>query len=282
MFATGVGGWSLFQQEEALGRELDHPFVLKFVPLAADKRRPYLVTEYVPGTLLSEHMRARGPLPEAEALLLASQICAAVQHVHDRGIVHYDVKPENVILGFDGTIRLIDFGLAHRAVRSRFTLAHRPPALGSSCYVAPEQIRRLPGRKSVDIYAIGALLYQMLTGRVPFPDDDPFIVASARLLGDPPRPRSLNPSLSPQVEEIVLRALRRDPAERYASAAAMKRDLDRPDQVVVSGLAHRLKPATRGRRFWRRLRYVAVVAGLPIATQVGLFLLLWHLLASRR
>src|SRR5262249_48162315 len=173
-------------------------------------------------------LRTRRPLPEGEALSIASQVCAAVEHVHDHGIVHYDVKPENIIICPDGSIRLIDFGLAHAAVTSRFAFGGMPPAIASSNYAAPEQIRRSRGRKSVDIYAVGAMLYEMLTGQAPFPGDDPFVVASARTLGDPPAPRTLNPRLSPQTEEIVLRALRRDPAERDATAAALKTDLANP------------------------------------------------------
>ena len=116
----------------------------------------------------------------------------------------------------------------------------------------------------------------MLTGRAPFPNDDPFVVASARTLGDPPAPRTLNPRISRQAEEIALRALRRDPAQRYASAAAMMHDLDHPGEVVVSGLCDRLQPVTRGRRAWRLARYVVLVGVVPVATQVVLFMLLWH------
>src|SRR5262249_22062389 len=161
----------------------------------------------------------------------------------------------NVILCSDMSIRLIDLGLAHRAVASRFTLSGPAPAIASSTCVAPEQIRRRAGKKSVDIYAIGAVLYEMLTGQVPFPGDEPFVVASARLLGDPRAPRAVNPRISQEAEEIVLRALRRDPSERYANAAAMKKDLDSPTQVVLSGLAGRLRPVTRWRRILRRARY---------------------------
>src|SRR5262249_27631544 len=130
--------------------------------------------------------------------------------------------------------------------------------------VAPEQIHRRGGRTSVDIYAIGAVLYEMLTGQAPFPGDDPFTVASARLIGDPAAPRTLNPNISPQAEEIVLRALRRDPAERYPSAAAMKEDLDHPERVILSGLSNRLKPVTAWRRRARLARHVMLVGVLPV------------------
>jgi len=214
-------------------------------------------------------------------LSIASQICTALDHIHDRGFVHYDLNPANVMLCPDGGIRLIDFGLAHAAETGRFTLSGAPPAIGSSDYLAPEQIKRKRGRKSADIYGIGAMLYEMLTGQPPFPGDDPLAVASTRLLGDPPAPGSLNPGISRQAEDIVLRALRRDPSERYSSAAAMKADLDHPERVAVSGLRDRLQPVTRWRRSLRIARYIATTFILPVASQVALFLLLWHHFARK-
>jgi serine/threonine-protein kinase len=140
LFSSGVGAWSIFQHEEEIGRQLDHPFVLRFLPLAANKRRSYLATEYVAGETLAERLKREGPLAESEALRIASQMCAAIQHVHQRGFVHYDVKPANVMLCPDTTIRLIDFGLAHAVVTKRFAFGGPAPAIASSDYVAPEQI----------------------------------------------------------------------------------------------------------------------------------------------
>jgi serine/threonine protein kinase len=134
----------------------------------------------------------------------------------------------------------------------------------------------------VDIYGVGAMLYEMLTGGPPFPGDDPFVVASTRLLGDPTAPRALNAHISPEAEEIVLRALRRDPAERYPSAAAMKTDLDAPKRVRVTGLADRLRPVTRWRRRLRLARHIATYAVLPVVSQIVLFFLLWHHFARWR
>jgi serine/threonine-protein kinase len=282
IFSGAAGGWSLFQREEQIGLQLDHPFVLKFLPPGDGKPRPYVVTEFLPGCTLEDHIRKRGPLPEAEALSIASRLCEAFEHLHESRVVHYDVKPANVMVCSDGTIRVIDFGLAHALETARFTFAGPPPAIGSSGYVAPEQIRRKRGRKSVDIYGVGAILYEMLTGRTPFPGDDPFVVASARTLGDPPAPRLLNPNISRQAEEITLRALRRDPGERYQSAAAMKADLDAPSRVVVSGLCERLQPVTAWARRLRLARYIAVVCVMPVLAQIALFALLWRHLAHRR
>ncbi|MGD0835946.1 MAG: serine/threonine-protein kinase [Polyangia bacterium] len=280
-FGSGVGRWSLFQREEQIGSQLDHPYVLKFVCGDANQRRPYVVMEHVPGPSLAEHLQKRGPLPEAEALRIASKICEALAHMHERGVVHYDIKPGNVMLCPDGSIRLIDFGMAHETMTSRFTLAGALPAIASSGYVAPEQIKRKRGRTSVDIYGMGATLYEMLTGRTPFPDDDDFGAGSARLAGDPPAPRSLDPRISRAAEEIVLRALRRTPAERYPTAAALQADLDAPHRVVVTGLSDRLQPPTRWRRGLRQARYIAILCLLPVVLQVGLFAWLWHHFAHK-
>jgi serine/threonine protein kinase len=282
IFSSGVGGWSLFQREEEIGRRLDHPFLLRFVPLAADRHRSYVVTELVPGRSLAERLRDDGVLPEAEALALGSQLCAALEALHGAGVVHYDVKPGNVMLCPDGSIRLIDFGLAHEVVRSRFALTASSPPVGSSGYVAPEQARRQRGRTSVDVYGVGALLYEALTGVPPFPGDDAFGVASARLIGDPPAPRTLRPAITTQAEEILLRALRRDPSERYPTASAMKADLDAPERVLVSGLSARLVAPTPWRRRRRLARHVAFVAVLPVLTQVALFWIIWHHLGGKQ
>lgn len=276
IFSSGAGSWSIFQREEEIGRRLDHPNVLKFIDPGPGSRGTYVVTEFVEGRSLAQHLKSQRVLSEREALSIASQICAALAHVHESGVVHYDLKPDNVMLSSDGTIRLIDFGLAHAVVTTRFVLTGPPAALASADYVAPEQIERKRGRKSVDIYGVGAMLYEMLTGRTPFPGDDPFVVASARVLGDPPAPRSLNPAITPETEDIILRALRRNPAERYSSALAMKTELDHPEAVKVVGFRDRLEPVTPGRRWRRKARYVATVAVLPLLVQVVLFGALWY------
>lgn len=280
-FSSGMGSWSMFEREAEILARLDHPGIVRLVASARRPRHSYLVTEYVGGSTLAARLARRGALPEAEAIGIARRLCEAVEHVHARGVVHYDIKPGNVLVQADETVKLIDFGLAHEAIPSRF-LSARPPAIASADYVAPEQIRRQRGRVSVDLYAIGAVLYQMLTGRPPFPGDDPFVVASARLLGDPPAPRRLNPQLSPQVEEIALRALRREPAERHGTVSELRRDLERPGAVSVSGLASRLQPVTRRRRVLRWVRHLSLVAVAPIAAQALLFLLLWRHFAGHR
>jgi serine/threonine protein kinase len=278
-FASGLGSWSMFQREAEIGGSLDHPYILRFIALPPRKNRNHIVTEYVAGPTLATRVGRGRPLPEDEALRLMSRLCEAVAYLHDRQVVHYDLKPENVVLCEDGSIRLIDLGMAHEVVKGRFGLSGAAPPFATTDYVAPEQIRRRRGQTSVDIYALGAMLYEMLTGHPPFEGDDPFVIASARQIGDPRAPRELCPAVSPQAEEIVLRALRRDPAERYATVAALKADLDAPGQVVVSGLSGRLVEVTPGLRRLRWLRFVTVTAVVPLALLVAAFLTLWLYLA---
>ena len=273
-FASGLGSWSMFQREAEIGAKLDHPYIVRFIPLSP-KNRGLVVTEYVEGPTLGSRVGKGRRLPEAEALGITSRLCDAVDYMHRHQVVHYDLKPQNVILGNDGSLRLIDFGMAHEVIKGRFTLSGAAPPFATTDYVAPEQIRRKRGQTSVDIYALGAMLYEMLTGHPPFEGDDPFVVASARQIGDPKAPRELCPTLSPQAEEIVLRALRRNPGERYASAAELKAALDAPAQVVVSGLSARLVKVTPGRKLVRRIRFVVLTAVLPVVLLVGGFLLLW-------
>jgi serine/threonine-protein kinase len=149
--------------------------------------------------------------------------------------------------------------------------------MGTPDYMAPEQVKGQRGDERTDLYSLGAILYEMVTGHVPFEGPNAFVVMNARLVGDPPAPRSCNPDLRPQVEEIVLHAMTRDPDNRYPSAAAMKADLDHPDDVVVTGRVTRLTLPTQWKNRWRTVRIAVIIALAPIL----LFLLLW-LLMSRR
>ncbi len=280
-FSSGVGSWSMSQREAEIGVKLRHPSILRFIPLPPSVHRNLVVTEYLRGTTLAARIGNGRSLPEADALRVASRLCDAVDYLHGQKIVHYDLKPANVMLCEDGSLRLIDFGLAHVLVRGRFAFAAPALPIGTADYAAPEQIRRKRGQASVDIYAIGAILYEMLTGHPPFEGDDPSWVTSARQIGDPTAPRALNPVISVETEEIVLRALRRNPGDRYASAAEFKANLDRPADVHVSGLAARLIEVTPWRKRLRWMRYVALVGAAPIAFLVGLFRLLWWCLDRR-
>ncbi len=276
-YSSGLGSWSMFQREAEIGARLHHPFILRFIAPALPGNRSYVVTEFLDAPTLASRIGKGRRLPEAEALSMLGRLCEAVDYLHRQGVVHYDLKPGNVLLCDDGSLRLIDLGMAHEVVvgRGRSMFSAPAPPFATSEYVAPEQIHRRRGQRSVDIYALGAILYEMLTGHPPFEGDDPFVVASAREVGDPRALRELCPAISEQAEEIALRALRRNPKERYATAAEFKADVDDPARVRVSGLARRLVAVTPGRKRLRWVRFIALTGIAPIAILVAMFRFLW-------
>jgi serine/threonine-protein kinase len=264
--------FSRFQTEEKIGGELDHPSILKFFPVK-DKSRLYLVMEFLEGQTLFQLLRDRA-LPEAEALALVSRLCEPLQYLHDRGILHRDLKPENIMLCRDGTIRLMDFGIARLAQARRMTFIGFAP--GTPHYMAPERVNGKRGDARTDIYSLGAILYEMLTGVIAFNSEDTMAIMNARVTGDPEPPRRLNPAITPQAEEIVLQAMERDPDKRFPTAAAFKAALDNPGQVKLTGRCDRLEPSTPFKRGLRKARTVLLWAVLPVIIQVVLFFLLWH------
>lgn len=270
--------YSRFQSEEEIGTEINHPAILKFYPVK-NKSRMYLVMEFLEGRTLYHLLRERRTLPEKEAIALASRICEPVQYLHDHGILHRDLKPENVMLCNDGTIRLMDFGIARLAHAKRMTFIGFAP--GTPHYMAPERVKGKRGDARTDIYSLGAILYEMLTGVIPFNDTDNLVIMNARVTGDPEPLRDFNSELSPQVEEIVLHAMERDPEKRFATAAEMKAALDNPATVELTGRYKRLKRSTPLRRAMRVARMVLIWAVLPVIVQVILFFIIWQHLKHR-
>ena len=272
-----VAAFSRFQREEEIGRALDHPNILKIIRIEeSEKSRPYIVMELLDGQTLERLMRQIRPLPEADALAIVSQVCEGLQYLHSQGVVHRDLKPQNIMLCTDGTLRIMDFGIAKVAASRRMTFGGFSPTMGTPDYMAPEQVKGQRGDERTDIYSLGAILYEMVTGRVPFEGQNAYMIMNARLLGDPIAPRAHNPALRPEVEEIVLHAMARDPDDRYASAAAMKADLDSPDRVTVTGRAERLRAPTPWKSRWRHVRVVAISILVPIILFYLFFLMFSH------
>jgi serine/threonine-protein kinase len=234
--------FSRFRNEEEIGLNLHHPFLLKFLAVAGEKSRPYLVTEYLDGCTLDYIARGNRPLPERDALKIVALVCDALSHMHEQGIIHRDIKPSNIMICRDGMLRVMDFGLSSPPIRNRSVLAKLVPIFGTAEYMAPEQVDNGPIDERTDIYSLGAILYELLTGSVPFKNEDPWQSAFQRTTGDPVAPRTLNPEISPQAEEIVLHAMQRDPGNRHPNMAAFKADLSAPESVPVTGYSQRLRP----------------------------------------
>ncbi|HEV2394646.1 MAG TPA: protein kinase [Verrucomicrobiae bacterium] len=265
------GGFDRFRREEEIGLQLQHPYILKIIPVE-NKSRPYLVMEYLEGQTLSELLKNVRPLPEPDAVKIASRICEALEYMHQKGVVHRDLKPQNIMLCNDGAIRVMDFGIARAQQSRRLTFVGFTPAMGTPDYMAPEQVRGSRGDQRTDIYSLGAILYEMTTGDPPFGGDSAYVIMNARVTGDPIAPRKLNPKLTPVLEEIILHAMERDPKRRYQSAADMKRELDDYEIVEMTARHTRLQAP----QIWKsRFRMVPVVVGV-ILFQVLLFLILFY------
>jgi serine/threonine protein kinase len=230
---------SRIKREIEIGQGLDHPGILKIL-IVDNPSRLYLATEYLEGETLWDRLQRDRPLPVDEALRIATLICDALAYMHSRGVVHRGLKPTNVMLCRDRSVRIMDFGIALAAAARRLTLAGFSRRLGTPHYMAPEQVRGLRGDARVDIYGLGALVYEMTTGHRPYDEQpDLYSIMNARLVGDPVAPRVHNPEITPRVEEIILHALARDD-DRYQSAAAVGLELAAPELVPVTGRAGRL------------------------------------------
>ena len=275
-FESDPGFYTRFHREEEIGLKLDHPYVLKFIPVAGPKSRPYLVTEYLRGCTLAHLLKAMSPLPEKDAFRIASLLCEALQYLHENGVIHRDLKPHNVMVGCDGSIRLLDFGLAKSSEFRRVTFRCWTSAMGTPDYMAPEQVQGKRGDARTDIYSLGAMLYEMLTGATPFDGDNSLAAMNARVLGDPEPLRKLNPSLSPQAEEIVLHAMERNPAGRYSSVAAMQAELDNLNQVKVTGRCDHLQEVAPWKRKLRQ--HAGIVLALTVPVVVPIVVCVWLVL----
>ena len=265
--------YSRFQREESIGRALEHPYVIKLLPAPAEKSRPYIVMEYLEGRTLGERLRRDPRLPEAEAVRIASQVCTGLDYLHHNGVVHRDLKPDNIMLCDDGTIRIMDFGIASFGNARRLTFAGLTSAMGTPDYIAPEQVRGKRGDARTDVYALGVMLYEMTTGVLPYEGDSAYIIMNARLMGDPEAPRARHSELTPQLEEIILHAMERDAADRFASAADMKAELDDYRKVELTGRCARLKQA---QAVWHPLgTLLPKVIIVAVAQVVVFFLLFW-------
>ncbi len=257
-----------FQREEEIGELLNHPNILKFIKVP-NKTRPYIVTEYLEGKPLSTVMNEVRPLPIPDAVQIASYICGALAHMHENKVVHRDLKPQNIMVCDDGTLRIIDFGIAKSTEMRRLTFAGFTPAMGTPDYMAPEQVKGKRGDERTDIYSLGAVLYEMTTGSVPFEGPNPFIVMNSRITGDPVAPRKLNPEISEALEEIILHAMEREPHRRYQSAAAMKAELDDPESVRKTGRHHQLKSPKIWKTRWQGTRLIILSAAVPLLVFAG-------------
>jgi eukaryotic-like serine/threonine-protein kinase len=261
-----------FRREEEIGIALDHPHVMRIFP-DPDRSRVYMVMEWCNGRLLRDILSKEGKLPLDRAIRIALAILQALDYIHKHGVVHRDLKPENIMVDDHDNVKLIDFGIASLEGAKRLTYAGFTQALGTPNYIAPEQVKGKRGDARSDIYSLGIMLYEMLSGKTPFSGPSPLAVMNDRLINHPMPPREANPSISPQLQEVLYRAIERDPKNRYPSAHAFQLDLEHLDQVGVADRAELTDWKQRRSGPRRQILYYSALALLPFL----LFLVMWLL-----
>lgn len=213
-----------FKNESKAIAVLSHPNIVKVYDVSYGDRMQYIVMEFVEGITLKEYIGQQGKLSYKEIIYFMTQILRALQHAHDKGIVHRDIKPQNIMLLENGTIKVTDFGIARFSRSETQTMAGS--AVGSVHYISPEQAKGETTDNKADIYSVGVMLYEMLTGRLPFEGESTVSVALMQLQQEPKRPRELDPSIPIGLEQITMRAMQKRKSDRYQSASEMLMDLD--------------------------------------------------------
>ena len=232
-FSTNDEFLRRFKNESKAIAVLSHPNIVKVFDVSFGEIFQYIVMEYIDGITLKTYIENQGSLHWNDAINFTTQILRGLQHAHDKGIVHRDIKPQNIMVLPDGTIKVTDFGIARFARNEHKTITDK--VIGSVHYISPEQAKGEPTDEKTDMYSVGVMLYEMLTGKLPFEADSAVSVAIMQLQTEAQLPTEINPSIPLGVEQITLRAMRKDASERYSSAAEMLRDLERikkdPDLV---------------------------------------------------
>lgn len=214
-----------FKNESKAIAMLSHPNIVKVYDVSFGDMIQYIVMEYIDGITLKEYIDMQGVIEWKDALHLTTQILKALQHAHECGIVHRDIKPQNIMLLQDGTIKVTDFGIARFSDKSTRTMTEQ--AIGSVHYIAPEQARGEVTDGKTDIYSVGVMFYEMLTGKLPFDSDSAVTIALMQLQSTPKMPREVNPAIPIGLEQITMRAMEKQQSDRYSSAAEMLSDIER-------------------------------------------------------
>jgi serine/threonine-protein kinase len=252
-----------FRREEAIGQELDHPGVVKTYR-DEQRSRDYMVIEWVEGRLLRTLMNEQPQMPIERAVAIMLSICDALDCMHKHGVVHRDLKPENIMVDAEDHIKLIDFGIAMKEDARRLTFTTLTSVLGTPDYISPEQVKGKRGDQRSDIYSLGIIFYEMLTGETPFSGPNPLAVMNERLQHNPKPASQLNPEVTAELQEVLDRALERDPRHRYATASEMAWDLEHPELLGLEEGERQPLPGVKNRAARLKMMIYAALALTPL------------------
>jgi serine/threonine protein kinase len=212
------------KREVSAARRITHPNVIRIHDIAETAGLHYVSMEYFQGPSLKEFIKTSGPISIGMASNIAYQICDGLEEAHRQGVIHRDLKSQNIIIGASNHIKIIDFGLAQSSHLQGMTATGL--IMGTPEYMSPEQVSGKRVDERADIYSLGIILYELFTGRVPFSGDSAIAVGFKQLKEDPPKPTEINPQLSSTIEAVILKALEKDPLRRYSSVSSLKADLE--------------------------------------------------------
>ncbi len=290
-----------FKNESRAISVLNHPYIVKVYDINISENIQYIVMEYIDGITLKKYMEQRGePLTYKETLHFAEQILKALQHAHDRGVVHRDIKPQNIMLTRDGNLKVMDFGIARLARSDIHTASDQ--AIGSVHYISPEQAQGDGTDPRADIYSVGIMMYEMLCGQLPFQSDNAVSIAVAQISQTARPVVEVNPSVPVGLSEIVGRAMLKDPSKRYQSALEMMRDIEELknnpsikfeydylganehtkyiNRVMKDNKSATKKAGNMKKKKKRKGILVPAIAGITLAVIIVCILLMWNMLRN--
>jgi eukaryotic-like serine/threonine-protein kinase len=251
-----------FQRELEVLNTMQHPAILRGLGSGQYNRTPYLVTELVEGGSLRQLIENEAPIQPERAIALTRKIAEGMAYCHAQGVIHRDLKPENILITTTGQPVIMDFGLALTKGSHRVTYSNLTATMGTPDYMAPEQVEGQRGDQRTDIYALGTILFEMLSGRTPFTGDNNLAVMAQHMQGAAPRLDRVQPGLSPHLAAVVAKCLQREPQERYQDMDSLIHALDAPETADLSILE--LAGVIPTHPSWRR-SYTAKVVGLSLA-----------------
>lgn len=252
-----------FQRELEVMRTLDHPAIQKGVGSGQFNATPYLVTRLITGESMRDLVQRRAPMPAEEAIALVTKIADGLAHCHDHGIIHRDIKPENILITPEGDPVILDFGLALTRQAFRVTYANLSGAAGTPDYMAPEQIEGHRGDMRTDVYALGTMLFELLSGHLPFEGDNQMVVMALHLQGNVPRLDREDKGIPTPLAAVVARAMQRDPELRCPDMPTLIHDLEQPE-TVDPAILERVEDPRQKLPFWRSPIFVSGLMGLVV------------------